>query len=353
MKSTPSRASTPLLAVAGAFAIVYVVWGSTYLVIKFAIETIPPFTMAGVRLVTAGIVLFALTRSKVQSPITGRQWLSAAVIGCLMLVGGNGLVTWAEQTVPSGQAALMIATTPLWFGSLDWLLFGGPRPTIAITVGIVIGLIGIYILIGPANIEGAPVDPKGGIALVLACFFWTLGSLQSKRADLPKSAFVTTAMEMLTGGAVLTIIGIAVGEWSRIDVGAISLKSWLSFAYLVLFGSIVALSAYVWLLQVSTPAKVSTYAYVNPVIAVFLGSLLGDEVLTPRVWVAVSIIIPAVLLITTSKRARAKTAEVGNEAEPVLATTLIRTCDELREDVEIAREDRSKQPDACCCGERG
>lgn len=284
-----------------AFATVYVVWGSTYLAIKFAIETMPPFLMAGVRFTLAGIILFAFMRSRDRTPLTRAHWISTAIIGMLLLLGGNGLVCWAEQTVPSGMAALIIATMPMWFTLLDWLVFRGPRPTARITVGVVIGLVGMYVLIGPSALEGEGVELRGAIALLAACVFWTLGSLWSRRATLPKSSFTTTAMQMIAGGVSLLLVGFAMGETSRVTVSALTTKSIWALGYLTVFGSLAALSAYVWLLKVSTPTRVSTYAYVNPLIAVLLGASLANEALSPRVWVAVGVILSAVVLINTAR----------------------------------------------------
>ena len=215
-----------------------------------------------------------------------------------MLLGGNGLVCWAEQTVASGLAALLIATVPIWMVVLDWLVYRGPRPTRMMVFGLAVGLAGIYILIGPENLGGQRLDLLGGGALLLACVFWTLGSLYSRRGKLPASNWLATAMEMLVGGAALLLVGAAAGEPARINLHAVSLRSLLALGYLIVFGSIVALTAYKWMLQVSTPARVATYAYVNPVIAILLGTALAAEPFTPRIALAAAVILAAVVLIT-------------------------------------------------------
>ena len=184
MSLSNSRSASPLLVVV-AFAIVYIVWGSTYLAILFAIETIPPFLSAGFRFLSAGLLLYAFIRPRQQAAPTARNWLAAAVVGCLMLVGGNSMVCWAEQTVPSGVAALIIGTVPLWMVLFEWLLYRGPRPTPVILVGLLTGLAGVYLLIGPGEFGGEPVDAAGGIALLFACVFWSFGSLHSRHARLP------------------------------------------------------------------------------------------------------------------------------------------------------------------------
>jgi len=247
-------------------------------------------------------------RSRDRTMLTRAHWKSTMIIGVLMLLGGNGLVCWAEQTVPSGMAALMVATMPLWFAVLDWAVFHGPRPTARTTIGIVIGLVGMYVLVGPSSLEGARIELRGAIGLLSACVFWALGSLWSRHATLPKSSFTATAMEMLAGGAALFFVGLLMGEASRVSISVVSLKSLAALGYLTVFGSLAALSAYIWLLQVSTPSRVSTYAYVNPVIAVLLGAALANEPLSPRVWVAVAVIIAGVVLINTGRRAVSSTS---------------------------------------------
>ncbi len=292
------------LAIGAAFLTIYLVWGSTYLAIRLAVETIPPFLMAGVRWLIAGVLMYAFARSRERIPLTRRNWLAAGVVGCLMLLGGNGLVNWAEQTVPSGLAALVIATVPLWMVLLDWLLFRGPRPTWTMAGGLLLGLAGICVLIGPQQFSAAPLNPAGGIALLAACVFWALGSLYSRRAALPKSNWLATAMEMLTASVVLLGLSAGLGEWGRVQWGRISLQSVLAVVYLVAFGSIVSLTAYKWLLKVVSAARVSTYAYVNPVIAMFLGAAVADEPLGRRVLIAAVIILASVVVITRAGTGR-------------------------------------------------
>lgn len=301
-RGEPASSSPPLLLVAAAFTVVYLVWGSTYLAIRFAIETMPPFLMAGARYFSAGVLLFVVTRLRHSGPIEAAHWRAAAIVGTLMLLGGNGLVCWAEQVVPSGLAALLIATVPLWLVVLDWLRHQGPRPTRRIVVGLMAGLSGVAIPVGPSNLGGERINFFGAAALLMACLFWSLGSLHSRRAKLPASPFVSTAMQMLAGGAALLLVGTLTGEWASVDVGAVSFKSVLALAYLSVFGSILALTAYTWLLRVATAARVGTYAYVNPVVAMFLGYALADEPLSPRILTAAVVILGAVVLITSSKQ---------------------------------------------------
>lgn len=300
---TPFPRRTPsLVAVAFSFAMVYIVWGSTYLAIRFAVEAIPPFLMAGGRFLLAGGLLYAVMRVQVRERPTVVHWRSAAIAGCFLLVGANGLVCWAEQYVASSHAALLVGTMPLWMVTLDWLFFGGPRQGKLVILGLLVGLVGIYLLIGPSKLEGAPVNIPGAAALLCACVFWSIGSLFARRATMHPSSILVTAMEMLAAGPLLLVLGTASGEWARFDLLAVPMKSWLALGYLSIFGSIVALSCYSWLLTVTSPARVATYAYVNPVIAVVLGVWLGNEKLEQRTWVAVAIILFAVVLITTSRQ---------------------------------------------------
>lgn len=291
------------LALFAAFAIVYIVWGSTYLAIRFAIETLPPFLMAGGRFLVAGAMLYAWSRvlGGATRP-TAMHWRSAAVVGLLLLLGGNGLVVWAEQRVPSGIAALVVGIVPCFMVLLDWLRPGGARPTPRVATGLVLGLAGLVWLVGPdAVMGGGRVDFLGTIALVLASLSWAMGSIYSRHAPMP-SPFLSSGMQMLAGGGALLVLGVALGEPWAFDAAAVTARSVLGWVYLIVFGSIVGFSAYIWLLRASTPARVSTYAYVNPVVAVFLGWLLADEPLTARVIVAAAVIVSGVVLITLTPK---------------------------------------------------
>lgn len=301
----PSAVETPMRwRVLAAFAAIYLIWGSTYLGIRFAIETLPPLLMAATRFIIAGTALYGWLRLRGAPRPTRANWGAAAVVGGLLLLGGNGIVTWAEQRVPSGLAALLIATVPLWMVLLNWLRPGGTRPSGQVIFGLVCGLVGMALLIGPADLAGnGALDPVGALALVLAALSWSVGSLYSRRAPLAKSPLLATGMEMLMGGLLLLAAGSLTGEWARLDLGSVSLLSVLALGYLIVFGSLIAFSAYVWLLRVTTPARAATYAYVNPVVAVFLGWALAGEPLNARILLAAAIIIAAVVIIT-SERAR-------------------------------------------------
>ena len=289
--------------VLAAFAAVYVVWGSTYLAIRFAIETLPPFLMAGTRFLASGAALYAWTRARGAPRPTRLHWRETAVVGAFLLVGGNGGVAWAEQRVPSGLAALLVATVPLWMVLLEWWRSGGVKPGWRTWAGIATGFLGLGILVGPAELlGGGAADGVGAAALVAASVLWAVGSVYSRRAALPESPLQATGMEMLAGGAMLVLVGSAAGEWGRLDPGAVSGRSLLALAYLVVFGSGVGFTAYVWLLKHVEVAKVSTYAYVNPVVAVFLGWLLAGEAVTARTLAAAAVIVVAVAFITSSRK---------------------------------------------------
>jgi drug/metabolite transporter (DMT)-like permease len=297
--ATPSR-----LALATAFAIVYVVWGSTFLAILFAIETLPPFLMAGARFIVAGSVLYGWSRlvNGAAAP-TRAHWRGTAVVGVLLLLGGNGLLVWSEQRIPSGVAALLVGTVPCFMVLVDWLRPGGVRPTGLVVAGLLLGLLGLVWLIGPDTLMGGGrADFVGATVVVIGSFSWALGSVYSRHAASPASPFLSTAMQMLAGGAALLALSVLLGEPWAFDAGGVSLRSALGLLYLVVFGSIVAFSAYIWLLRVSTPTRVSTYAYVNPVIAVLLGWALAGEALTVRMAVAAAVIVSGVALITLAQK---------------------------------------------------
>ena len=292
---------------AGLIAI-YIVWGSTYLAILFVVETMPPFLAAGFRFLIAGGVLYAFRRLRGDKAPRRIEWRSAAIVGLFLLVGGNGSVMWAEQRVASGIAALMIASVPLWMALLDSTRPGGHRPDGWVVVGILVGFAGILVLIGPAQLLGmqGEVDLSGVLVLLVAAFSWAVGSLYNRGADLPKSPLLGTGMEMLLGGFGLLVLGTVSGEWAQLDLATVSLRSWLGFAYLVVFGSWVGFASYIWLLRVAPTMLVSTYAYVNPLVAILLGSLLAGEQLTPRILIAALFILGSVILITRKQPASGK-----------------------------------------------
>lgn len=301
MSDARNGAAASTMSVVAAFAAVYLIWGSTYLGIRYAIETIPPFLMAGVRVLIAGGILYVWARRRGAPRPTRVEWRAAAVIGVLLLTIGNGAVTWAEQYVASGVAALLVAIVPFWMVLFEWLRPGGVRPTLAVIVGLVMGFGGLGLLIGPGEAGGTAVHLVGAAVLVSGSIAWAAGSIYSRTAPLPSSPILSTAMEMLAGGVALVVLGLAAGEGVQLELARVSPQSLLALFYLIVFGSLIGYTAYVWLLQVSTPARVSTYAYVNPVVAVFLGWALAGEPLTPRVLIATAVIVGSVVVITLSR----------------------------------------------------
>jgi drug/metabolite transporter (DMT)-like permease len=301
MLPPPSRARL----VAG-FAAVYLLWGSTYLAIRFAVESFPPFLMAGTRHLTAGLLLFAWLRVT-GVPLPRRtHWKSAFLIGGLLLLGGNGFVSWAEQRVPSGLAALIVASVPIWMAVAQGIQ-RRKRPPAAVLGGLFLGLCGLVLLVLPGKFGGGEhVDPLGAAALLFAALSWVIGSLYSRKAELPKSTLLAISMEMIGGGVLLWVVGLAIGEAGRVTASSFSAKSVFSLAYLIVFGSLIGFSAYIWLLKVTTPARVTTYAYVNPVVAVLLGATFAGEELTLRIGLAAAAIVGAVAVII----------RYGGEAKP-------------------------------------
>ena len=281
-----------------AFLAIYIIWGSTYLFIRFGVATIPPFMMAGTRFIFAGLFLYFWNRHQGIPAPTRIQWRSAAIVGALLLLIGNGALSWSEQVIPSGVTALFISTAPIWFVLIDWIWFGSTRPTGRVVFGLALGLAGVIWLIGPDNIiHGGGFPLSGLLVLMLSTASWAAGSLYSRRAILPASHSMATGMEMVAGGILLYVLSVVTGEPWRLDPATVTLKSMLAVGYLSVFGSLVAFSAYVWLLRVVPASRVSTYAFVNPLIAVFLGWSLGGEEFSPRVGIAALIIVAGVILI--------------------------------------------------------
>lgn len=302
---TRTSESAPTWLIVAAFAAVYLVWGSTYLGIRLAIDSIPPFLMAGARFVLAGGLLYGVMRARGAEKPEKKHWISAAVLGGLLLLAGNGGVTYAQQTVPSGVAALVVAAVPLWIMLLDWLRPGGRRPSGLVWLGLAMGFAGVTLLVLGKNHGGSRlVDPVGGSVLVMSTLCWATGSVYSRHASKPKSALLAVAMQMLAGGALEILVGLGLGEGQRFSWAAVTPTSAWAFVYLTLIGSLVGFTAYVWLLQVSTPAKVSTYAYVNPVIAVALGHLVLKEEIPKSAVAAGALVLAAVVLITRRPAAR-------------------------------------------------
>ncbi len=306
-KSTPHHGTGLLLA---AFAAVYLVWGSTYYAIAIGVQTIPPFLLAGLRHLSVGIVFYPLFRRLSRETLTLPQWRTAAITGVLLLLCGNGTVSWAERFVPSGIAALLVATVSLWMVIIDWLRPGGTRPTPRVIAGFLLGFAGMVLLVGPRNLGGSErVDPFAALALILASLAWAAGSIFAKHSPVPKSPLLGVAMQTLAGGSALLVVAAFSGEFRGFHPASVSLKSWLALLYLIVFGSALGFSAYVYILKHSSASRVGTYAFVNPVVALFLGWLLGGEPFTLRTLLASAVILAAVLLVITAPRNKPQQAE--------------------------------------------
>ena len=279
-----------------AFLAVYLCWGMTYLAMRVAVRDIPPHLMSGARFLVAGLVLYLWTRRRGDPKPTAIQWRSAAMVGAFLLLGGNATVAWAEQQVPSGLAAVLIAVAPIWMVAFEWAR-GGPRPGKRVTAGLILGLVGLAILVSPKGDSATQVNPIGAVMLVLASASWAWGSVVSKSAPLPKSRFLATSMEMIGGGVLLLLTALAVGQFAHFRPTEVSANAVLAWLFLVVFGSLVGFTAYIWLLGVTSIAKVGTYAYVNPIVAVFLGWAILDEPVTSRTLIAALVILVGVALV--------------------------------------------------------
>lgn len=281
-----------------AFVAVYFVWGSTYLAIRIAIETMPPLTMLGFRFGVAGVLMYTwlILRGARRPPLI--QWGNAGLAGGLMLCGGTGAVTLGLQYVPSGLAALLITTVPLWMVMLNWLWKGGAKPSYLFFAGFGLGMTGVFLLVDPSAFMGTMEEGLFSIcAILMGAICWSVGSLYGRDAEIPSDPFLSTALQMTLGGAALLISGMILGEKMTLSVDMFSTRSVLAWVYLLVFGSFVAFSAYIWLMRNTTPDRVSTYAYVNPVVAVYLGWAFANEPVTPRILIASVFLLSAVVIV--------------------------------------------------------
>jgi drug/metabolite transporter (DMT)-like permease len=307
-----------------AFAAVYLIWGSTYLAIKYAIGTMPPFLMAATRFLSAGALLFAWTSFRGKGADTGgrpsfEHWRRAFIIGALLLLCGNGGVTWAESYLPSGLTALLVASEPFWVVILNWTV-GGSRPSVKVFLGLFTGLAGVALLVsgGFTGNASRSMSLVGAGVVIAAAFAWAAGSVYSMRRPIQASPSLASGMQMLAGGMLLLVIGLLTGEFRRFHISNVSWVSIGALVYLIVFGSIVAFTAYSWLLRKVAPARAATYAYVNPVVAVLLGWVIASEPLTIRTLAAAAVIVASVALITT----------YGGEEREALGVLTIRSNEE-------------------------
>jgi drug/metabolite transporter (DMT)-like permease len=308
--------------VALAFAAVYLIWGSTYLGIAFALEAFPPFILGGLRFVLAGSALYVWARWQGAPRPQLIHWRSAVALGVLFFVCGNGSVSWAEQTVPSGLTAVLVAVVPIWAVLLEWLKPGGERPSGGTMTGMVLGFGGVALMMLPGQaLTSHPIGLAGPLVLVVASLLWACGTLYSRSAPLPASTPLVAAMEMLCGGIALLLLAVVTGEWRDFAPQAITPKAGLAFLYLFTFGSLIGFTAFAYLAKVTTPVKVSTYAFVNPMVAVFLGWLLAGERLSARTLMASLAIVAAVVVIVVSRGARGRLPARQQKPDEIPAIT--------------------------------
>jgi drug/metabolite transporter (DMT)-like permease len=296
--SSESRAAT--VGIWSALSAVYIIWGSTYLAIRFTVETTPPFLSAAARFIISGVFLYLWRRAAGDPPPTTRELRNAAIIGIFLIVGGNGGVVWAAQFIPSSLSALLVATMPLWMILINTLRPGGDQPSPREMSGILIGFCGAVLLIGWTTNSATPANLYGAIVVLAASLFWAVGSIFGKAAELPTSSLITTGVEMLAGGIGQIAVALFFGEFESFSVDAISSRSALAWTYLTVIGP-VAFVAYAWLLRVAPIPLVATYSYVNPLVAILLGYFLGKEIITARILLAAALIIGSVVLVSRPK----------------------------------------------------
>ena len=286
-----------------AFAIIYFVWGSTYLAIRVGVREMPPFLMAGLRFTAAGLALYGWMRlTGVPNP-NWLEWRSATILGALMFLLDYACLFWAEQRVPSGIAAVILAAIPVCITLLEIIFLRTQRLTVRLSFGLLIGILGVAVLMDPRSSLGeAPLDRGGAIALLAACAGWSIGTIVSRRVVLPQSKPMSAAAQMLTGGVLLLILAAVSGEFAHFRAQDVSRGAWFSLVYLIIAGSIVGYTAYVWLLHYESPTKVGTYAYVNPVVAVIVGASLGGEIIGRRTLLGMALILVSVVAITTMRK---------------------------------------------------
>ncbi|MBV9885696.1 MAG: EamA family transporter [Acidobacteria bacterium] len=316
----PHASSNPTILFA-AFAAVYLIWGSTFLAIRIGDESFPPLLVAGIRHFTFGLIAFPILLWKTKARPTWAEWRSTIVTGFLLLAVGNGGVCLAEERVPSGIAALLVATVSLWMVLIDWLRPGGTRPVPRVIVGLVLGFAGLALLVGPKDLGGSGrIDPIGAAILGVGSFAWACGSIYAKHGRMPSSPLLGSAMQSLTGGAILWILGGVTGEIGALHLSAVTTRSWIAVTYLVCFGSMIGFSSYLYILKHSTATRVATYAFVNPVVALFLGWLFVHESITLRTILAGVVILAAVLLVITAPHRGSSKAPTASRADTIEAT---------------------------------
>jgi drug/metabolite transporter (DMT)-like permease len=313
MEATPHQQRWKIVL---AFAIIYMVWGSTFLAIRVGVREVPPFLLAGMRFFAAGLVLYVWMRIQGTPSPTRREWLAASFLAILIFVIDYGLLFWAEKRVPSGIAAVMMATIPVFIAIAEILLLRTQRLTPRLAIALLVGIGGVAVLVSHSSSFGeGPIDTAGALALLVASMSFSLASVLTRKLTLPESKVMSSGAQMLAGGILLTIAAATLGEFKGFDVRTVSTGAWLALTYLIVAGSIVAFTAYVWLIHHESPTKVGTYAYVNPVVAVLLGYFLGGEPLGVRTIVGTSLVLVSVIVITTTPKNATAQRLLVKEAE--------------------------------------
>jgi drug/metabolite transporter (DMT)-like permease len=288
-----------------AFAIIYFVWGSTFLAIRVGVREVPPFLLAALRFLVAGLVLYGWMIARRERSPSGRQWISAFLLALLIFVGDYGLLFWAEQRVPSGIAAVMMATIPVFMALSEIIFLRTQKLTVRLALALLIGIAGVAVLVSRSlNLGGAPIDTAGAVALIIASMSWSISSALTRKLPLPPSKVMSSGAQMLAGGILLALTAALLGEFREFHPRSVSLTAWLSLLYLIVAGSILAFTAYVWLIHHESPTKVGTYAYVNPVVAVLVGYFLGGEALGLRSILGTLFVVVSVVVITTARATR-------------------------------------------------
>jgi len=297
-----------------AFAIIYFVWGSTFLAIRVGVREVPPFLLAAMRFTAAGLVLYLWMIARGERSPSGREWRSAGALAVLIFVLDYGLLFWAEQRVPSGIAAVMLATIPVFMALSEIIFLGTQRLTIRLSLALLVGIAGVAVLVSRSlNLGDAPIDTVGAAALIFAAISWSIAAALTRKLPLPSSKVMSSGAQMLAGGLLLAATAAALGEFRQFDPRAVSRGAWLSLIYLIVAGSIIAFTAYVWLIHRESPTKVGTYAYVNPVVAVIIGYLFGGEALGARTLLGTAFVLVSVVMITTTPAKKAVIVPLQSE----------------------------------------
>jgi drug/metabolite transporter (DMT)-like permease len=300
-----------------AFAFIYLVWGSTFFAIRIGVAEVPPLILAALRFFVAGFVVFGWTIARRTKRPTPREWGSACILAFLIFVVDYGLLFWAEQRVPSGIAAVMMATIPVFIALTEIIVLRTQRLTVRLALALVIGLIGVAVLMSRSlNLGGAPIDKAGALALIVGSIGWSIATVMTRRLPLPESKVMSSGAQMLAGGIMLFVAAAAFGEFRSFHPTEVSTAAWLALLYLIVFGSIIGFTAYIWLLHHESPTKVGTYAYVNPVVAVLVGYFLGGEPLGMRTIIGTLFVLISVVVITLTRGAKARTYAGGAAVEP-------------------------------------